>query len=583
VNTTTYNAEGQAIWKPQPGQYFPGGLKYAQSYGGIVSALQDIQSSKGMDIKSYPNNFAGIIAAIEDLEQFLTEGNLPEVGAPPPGWEIIVNPDGSIDGEWQKEPPDGTLWFDTRQGRMFIAIDGEFVQTNGADGISHVGPAPPVNPPVVGQHWLDTTNNLFYVYIGEGIWQAITSEGDISLTTDTLPLVRQNVLPDPNYTPTVLPPVPIGSDMEVQADLNEWLVAGAFNLEQAINESSVTISETPPTENVVPGTLWYDSATLELSIYYVDDDSAQWVPVSVGFALEDAVAPIQLALDTEVATRAAAVDHLYSLISQMDRVDDERVDTIEASLTALETTVAGIQVPDISDLAKEEQLVPLIQRLTALEAEEVDFSGYATSADLSSVQQSLLNTINSKTHLELSDITPLIPDVSAKVEQSDIDASIAGITTEYLPRTGGTLDGSFIINKSDVDAPAFDVSSNWYNSQSLFKLQSYSPTQATATFGATDNWWEYAWKFDGEEDFAWVYADTNKVFSINKDGPACSQLYIGDFRDNTTDGRRVINRMEVGEELRKYKQTFADIKQAVSSSTDFDTLKTGLIQALSNV
>ena len=155
MDTPTYNAEGREVWKPQPGQFHQGGLRYVQSYGGIVSALQDIQVAKGMDTKAYPNNFAGIIAAIEDIEEFLVEGNLPDIGAPPPGWEIIINPDGSIDGQWQETPKDGTLWFDTRQGRMFIAIEGEFVQTNGADGISHVGPNPPTNPPVIGQHWLE--------------------------------------------------------------------------------------------------------------------------------------------------------------------------------------------------------------------------------------------------------------------------------------------------------------------------------------------------------------------------------------------------------------------------------------------
>ena len=98
-------------------------MRYAHSYGGIISALQDLQASKGGEIKAYPNNFAGIIAAIEDLQEFLTEGQLPDVGAPPDGWEIIVNPDGSIDGGWQKPPKDGQLWFDTRQGRLFIAID----------------------------------------------------------------------------------------------------------------------------------------------------------------------------------------------------------------------------------------------------------------------------------------------------------------------------------------------------------------------------------------------------------------------------------------------------------------------------
>ena len=583
MDTPTYNAEGQAVWKPQPGEYWKGGLRYAHSYGGIVSALQDLQASQGGDIKTYPNNFAGIIAAIEDLMKYLQEGTLPDVGAPPPGWEIIVNPDGSIDGGWQKPPQDGQLWFDTRQGRLFIAIEKEWVQTNGGDGIAHVGPNPPTNPPVIGQSWLDVDTGLFYVYVGEGLWQAVVSDGDITITTATLPLAIARSAFSPGYEPQLLPDLPSIDEMQVQKDYNTWLMEALLNLDQAVIEGSVTIGDTPPTDNVVPGTLWYDSRTLELSIYYSDDDSAQWVPVSVGFGLEEAVAPIQIALDTEVATRAAAVEHLYSLISQMDRVDDARVDGIETALTALETTVAGIQVPDISDLAKETQLVPLAQRLTALEEAEVDFSGYATSSDLSSVQQSLLNTINSKTHLELSDITPLIPDVSAKVEMTDVEQAIANITTEYLPRNGGTVDGSFVINKSDVNTPAFDVSSNWYNSQNLFKLQSYSPSSSTATFGATENWWEYAWKFDGEEDFAWVYADTNKVFSISKDGPACSQLYIGTFQENDSNGRYLVNRMEVGEELRNYKQLFVDIKQAVLTSNDFDSLKTSLMSALSNV
>ena len=38
---------------------------------------------------------------------------------------------------------------DTRQGRLFIAIDKDWVQTNGADGVAHVGSNPPTNPPVM--------------------------------------------------------------------------------------------------------------------------------------------------------------------------------------------------------------------------------------------------------------------------------------------------------------------------------------------------------------------------------------------------------------------------------------------------
>ena len=131
--------------------------------------------------------------------------------------------------------------------------------------------------------------------------------------------------------------------------------------------------------------------------------------------------------------------------------------------------------------------------------------------------------------------------------------------------------------------PAFDASGDWYTGNNLFKLQPYSPSGSTTTFGTTDRYWEVAWKFAAEEDFAWIYNDTNKVFSISKDGPACSQLYIGQFRDNDSNGRSLRNKIEVGQTLRDHSTTLASVRQAVSRSTDFDSLKTNLLQALSNV
>ena len=185
----------------------------------------------------------------------------------------------------QTKPQDGKLWFDTRQGRLFIAINGEYVQTNGGDGISHVGPNPPTVGPVIGQHWLDTDTGLFYVYIGEGIWQAVVSDGDITITTATLPLaiVRTSAATD-IYTPTILPGLPTIDQMQVQKDYNTWLMQALVSLDQAVTEGSVSMGELPPTENVVPGTLWYDTESLELSIYYEDNDSAQWIPTSVAYS-----------------------------------------------------------------------------------------------------------------------------------------------------------------------------------------------------------------------------------------------------------------------------------------------------------
>jgi len=582
VDTPTYNAEGQAVWKPQPGEYWPGGLRYVQSYGGIVSALQDLQASKGDTLKAYPNNFAGIIAAIEDLQKYLTEGTLPDVGAPPPGWEIIVNPDGSIDGDWQTKPPDGSLWFDTRQGRLFIAIDNEYVQTNGGDGLAHVGPNPPANPPVIGSQWLDTDTGLYYVYIGEGQWQAVVSDGDITLTTATLPLAITRTTATDLYEAQLLPDMPTIDQMQVQKDYNTWLMQALLNLDQAITEGSVSISETPPTDNVVAGTLWYDSNTLELSIYYVDDDSAQWVPVSVGYALEEALLPLEVRLNEEIETRRQNIQSLTESIAAFDQIDNARIDELAVKLTNAESKIEaleGIEPPDLSGFVLSGVTEQLATRIKSLEDNPPDLSGFAAIADVTQVAQQLA----ALDLLTLDDVRPLIPDISAKVEQADIDASVSAITNNFLPRNGGTIDGSFIVNKSDISKPAFDVSSSWYNSQDLFKLSAYAPVENSVTFGATDQWWQYAWKFAADEEFAWVYNDSSKVFSITKDGPACSQLFLSHFGSNDANGRTLVNTIEVGEQLAKYQNTFEQIRSAVSTSSDYDSLKTNLLQALSQV
>ena len=118
----------------------------------------------------------------------------------------------------------------------------------------------------------------------------------------------------------------------------------------------------------------------------------------------------------------------------------------------------------------------------------------------------------------------------------------------------------------------------------MFKLQALAPSANNfSTFGITDNLWEHAWQFASDEDFCWIYNDTNKVFSITKEGPACSQLYIGDFGQNNNNGRVISNRIDVRDRLTTYQSAFEQIRQAVSSSTDYESLKSGLLTALSIV
>ena len=122
----TENAEGELVWKPSVGIVYKPAENQAHSYGGVVGALKDGIAAAGVAPKAYPHNFAGIIAAIQDLEH--AESDVPVYPGPiPPGTEIDINGDLIV----VVPPEDGSLWFDTRQGRLFIALDNEWWQTNG--------------------------------------------------------------------------------------------------------------------------------------------------------------------------------------------------------------------------------------------------------------------------------------------------------------------------------------------------------------------------------------------------------------------------------------------------------------------
>ena len=226
----------------------------------------------------------------------------------------------------------------------------------------------------------------------------------------------------------------------------------------------------------------------------------------------------------------------------------------------------------------------LIERLVSLETATPDYSSLMSKAEAEADHAALESVIASKaTPADVAAVEAQIPDVSNFLVQQDVADAISNITTEYLPRTGGVLTGSFRLQKNDYALPSLDFSgASWY-SRKAFQLTANAPTSADTTFGTTDNPWEYAWEFGADEDFCWIYNDTNKVFSITKEGPACSTLYLGDIGDNTNNGRVIHNKIDVKERLNTYQTALESIRQAVSSSTDYASLKSGLLTALANV
>ena len=595
------NSEGYQVWNPSVGNYFKPASNERESYGGVVGALQDQIATQNGVVKAYPPSFAGIIAAIKELTFTLTDTPVdPDVK--PPGGEIGIDSEGNPIWIITEAPRNGELWFDTRQGRLFIAWDGEYFQTNGADGLAIVTSTTAVpQSPVIGQFWWDVVTASLYIFDGfwqdvngeidgiwsEGatpIWRAVTSTAGGDVTTATLPL--SGVTRSANNPSGLIIPDVDDRVMDVQQHYNEWIYDSLESLEAAIetiqNEVApvaVTIGTTAPA-NAVPGDLWYDSAALELSIYYQDDNTFQWVPTSATYNYDSDLAALNSEIETERTTRTNLINTINekleltassslttNLSSELTRVDGELV-AIKAA-AALKTT--GI--------------TELQEKVLALQNAVPDITGLQTTAEALAQLSTITSAINAlPTESDLISVAASIPSINGLTTTAEVTQAIANITNDFLPRNGGIIQGNLKVNKNDIGLPGLDFTSAPTDSQMAFKFATNSgyDDNKVSTFGTTNNFWEYAYKFASEEDYCWIYNDTNKVFSITKDGPACSTLYLADIGDNTLEGRVLSNKIDVKDRLIKYQAAFEQLRVGVQSADDFMSLRRNILSSIAN-
>jgi hypothetical protein len=608
VDTPTYDSEGFQTWKPQPGEYYKLGLKQRESYGGIIAAVKDALASIACGSnKAYPHNFAGIIAAIEDLAKCLNAGNNIDVGDKPPDWNVIIYPDGSIDGEWNdNEPPlDGNLWFDTRQGRLFVSIDEEYWQTNGGDGLAYVSENVPIPQPVIGSTWYDTYNKIMYVWTDEGVWEAVRGAEDVAQTTATLPLAFKsrltagggggaNILPDDFPTsdnfPSVLPPLDLTAQ-NVQADYNEWLLWSLLRVGEATEYNTINFGPNPPPEEELqPGSMWYDTNALELSVWYSDGDSNQWVPTSVSYQYDEQLARMENQIATETAERASAIQEAKtSLQSEITSVSGA-VYTLENTLRqAISEAVSGVVVSD-PDLSSYSTTVDLSSAREALEEKINNFKSdlelelLELQNSLGAVDTNLIASINSKATVEqLSEVLSAIPDTSNLLSEQAIDVKIAEMNHRLIPKTGGILNGRFQIQKSDISLGALDFTRATTDARNAITIKPSDNSDNIISFGTTETDGEVAFTFKGNEDFCWVYDNTDKVFSIDRSGAAVKNIVLADFGENNSNGRTLHNKIDVRDRLVKYQSAFEEMRQSISLADDFDELKLALLTALASV
>lgn len=594
------NAQGNQVWNPSVGIYFKPAADQRESYGGIIGALNDNIETQGGVNKAYPHNFAGIIAAIEDLTYTQKEVPVtPEVK--PPGGDIDPN---TGEWVWGTVPRNGELWYDTRQGRLFIALDGEYYQTNGADGLAQIttdGVAP--TNPVIGQFWWDTGTQDLYIFDGfwmdpdgnpqgnkepgyTAIWRLVvdTSEG-ITQTSGTLPLANGDTRAVASNSL-----LPEQSLMYVQSDFNSWVLDSLEILETNALENSgsaVVVVGTKPPDSPKVGDLWYDSVGLDLSVWYEDNDSGQWVPTSTAYSYEEAITTLNTRITLEEFKRSQTIETLEGQISSIQETDIEELRRIEQRINSLQTLMNA--QPDI-DLSGYTTTTALTEEFNTINNTINSVkSSIPTAESLVSINQltTLTNSISERptTDEVQTAITAALPNVSEFVTQEDITNSINNITTQYLPRNGGVLQGALTLENANVDKATFDFSTNKWNGRTSHKYQTNTTDGSSSytTFGTNMNPWEYSWAFNSNEDFCWVYNDTNKVFSITKEGPACSELYLGNIMPENGNGRQIANKIGVKDKLIKYETAFASLRSGVASAANFDELKANILSSLSSI
>ena len=583
------------------------------SYQGIIDAFNTVRERQGEEKRGYDANYRGIIEAILDLRKW---GDA-DGGTLPPGWTPEYDENGNIiGGNWTHPPDNGTLWFDERQGRLFVWIDDGFYQTNGADGLPHIGENPPASE-VPGSFWYNQTTDSLYIYTGTS-WSLVTSNAGASTATLMLDDPTRSGFNDNR------PFLPDSSGLLTQKDYNIWIHSALEGLETEIESNAgqfqVYMSDTPPTD-VEEGDLWYNTNKLQTLIRY---DGA-WVASAIPLVLDDTFVALTQTVEANKATAAAGLANAIHQIEQLgarpERVFGLHYDVNENAIQLsdskgtphsielqgqhgvnVEVTPTGIKF-DASALSSQlsalQQTVAESADVTALNtrmysaeqsihnlgsAPKVEVNAFnalqaavaalPTSTDVSNRLSVLGGTLQGALTMGGNRVlevgAPVLDNDAAR--KFDVEALRSHVSSNFINKSTSRLNG-FTITKSDISAAALDFSEFAVNGMTAMKFQSYGGTNDIATFGVTSTPWEYAWNFDSNEDFCWVHGTNGKQVSISKDGLTAKKLVVGNFLPNSANGTVVMNKIDVGETLQA-------IKSALQASNSFEEFKAQVLASI---
>lgn len=139
-------------------------VREGYGYASVLRAIERLILLRSPTLPNrYQANFEGITRALYDLGTVLG-GQIPPpatstIGPTPGGWDDTTGT--YLPG---MTPGDGSFWYDSRQGRLFVSFGGEWYQTNGGEAYAAIGPQPP-DRQLPGAFWYDTSTGKMMIFL----------------------------------------------------------------------------------------------------------------------------------------------------------------------------------------------------------------------------------------------------------------------------------------------------------------------------------------------------------------------------------------------------------------------------------
>jgi len=358
---------------------------------------------------------------------------------------------------------------------------------------------------VNGAFFLKTDESVLYVRYNNN-WLQVSPDQDISL--DPVITALQN-----SDTATS------NSISSIESDI------AALQTAVSGNDSDITALQAQPHHTYTIGTATATGNT-PTGVYIVDEANT-----SSGVAISG-VGNVGISEDANgISIDIAAAEQRISGI-ETDYLTSADKAALESDITAIETTIANYAtvLSDISTLQTDVAALPT-------------FTDLSPNLDADGAQ--LFGAINVQDN-RITNLASPTTSTDAATRGYVLERESA-VRNDLVSKTGGTV-SHILITNSNADIAGIDYSGAANMGLDALKFRTYSPTGSHfATFGTTTTPWEYSWEYGSDESFNWIRNGT-RVFAINGEKTYAKDLVLCDLASNA-DGPQFNNQIDVRTKL----------------------------------